>query len=72
MTIDSSNYIENIYSKLEDKSRLGVVNLSLTLSNILLNKIREYIPDISCEVNNRLVELGNRFSHYLYTQNQQI
>ena len=45
-----------IYSKLDDKSRLGVVNLSLKLSEILLNKIREYIPDISCEVNNRLVE----------------
>jgi len=53
-----TEYFNNhkIYSKLEDKSRLGVVNLSLTLSNILLNKIREYIPDISFEVNNRLVE----------------
>ena len=53
-----TDYFNNhkIYSKLEDKSRIGVVNLSLTLSNILLNKIREYIPNISCEVNNRLVE----------------
>jgi len=56
--ISETEYFNNhkIYSKLEDKSRLGVVNLSLTLSNILLNKIREYIPDISCEVNNRLIE----------------
>lgn len=52
----------NIYSKMEDKSRLGIVNLSITLSNILLNKVRNYLPDIKININNRLINVEDELS----------
>jgi hypothetical protein len=46
-----------VYSKMENKNRLGIVNLVLSLKKILIEKIRLTMPDIIKEMNKREQEV---------------
>ena len=46
-----------------DKSHMGITNLSIYLSNILLKKIESLMPDIKSKLDNKLIEVNNALSN---------
>ena len=50
-----------IYSQL-DKTRMGIINLSIYLSNILLNQIKTMIPIIQSELMENLLKINNELN----------
>ena len=57
--IEECEYFNNhpIYSKL-DKSKMGITNLSIYLSNILLNEIKKLIPNIRGQLVEKLMNVN--------------
>lgn len=57
---DEISFFNNhpIYKSI-DKSRMGITNLSIQLSHILINKIKELIPDIDSELTCKLMNINN-------------
>ena len=47
------------YGKLNDKSRLGVVNMTRNLSEVLVDKIKESLPIVLGQINSRLQKIND-------------
>jgi dynamin 1-like protein len=54
------------YSKLVDNSRLGIPNMTKSISNILVNKIKETLPHILTQINQKLEKINNEINDIGY------
>lgn len=68
ITYKEHNKLENeffnnhvIYSKME-QNRMGIINLSIYLSNILINQIKTMIPTIQSELMENLLKVNNELN----------
>lgn len=68
ITYKEHNLIENeyfnnheIYNTM-DKSNMGIINLSIYLSNILLEEIKKLMPSIKSQLENKLLNINNELN----------